>query len=135
MTAGVEVLMVPGFTGSGPHHWQSLWQRDDPAFRRVEQRDWDRPEPREWTRALEDGIRQTASRLLLVGHSLGCITIVRWARDYRAAGVAAALLVAPSDVEAESAPLEVRGFAPIPLEPLPFRSVVVASDDDPADLR
>ncbi len=45
--------------------------------------------------------------------------------------VRAAMLVAPTDVEADTSPLETRCFEPIPLGKLPFRSVVVASEDDP----
>ena len=43
-----------------------------------------------------------------------------------------ALPVAPADVDSElHTPPEVRGFAPLPLEPLPFPAVVVASRTDP----
>jgi len=45
--------------------------------------------------------------------------------------VAGAFLVAPSDVEAPSYPVPVNGFAPIPLHPLPFPSMVIASTNDP----
>jgi hypothetical protein len=42
------------------------------------------------------------------------------------------LLVAPADVESSRhTPEHIRGFAPIPRTPLPFRSVVVASSNDP----
>ena len=41
-----------------------------------------------------------------------------------------ALLVAPSDTEAETYAFPATGFAPIPLEKLPFPSIVVASSDD-----
>jgi len=45
--------------------------------------------------------------------------------------VAAAILVALSDVEASTYLPGSTGFDPIPLQKLPFRSVVVASTDDP----
>jgi serine hydrolase len=127
----VGVLMVPGFTGSGPNHWQSFWQREHPEYMRIEQRDWDRPAPEEWVTTLAAAIAGQNSPVVLVGHSLGCTTIVHWASRMGPGGVVGALLVAPSDVEAPTAPLEVRGFAPIPLTPLPFPSQVVASTDDP----
>jgi predicted alpha/beta hydrolase family esterase len=133
------VLMVPGFTGSGPGHWQSFWEREEPAYRRVEQRDWDHPEPDEWVEALDRAVRAAAgpgagaggAQVVLVGHSLGCTTIAKWAGAREAGPVVAAMLVAPSDVEAGTAPPEVRCFAPIPLRPLPFPSLVVTSTDDP----
>lgn len=125
------VLMVPGFTGSGPGHWQRLWHHDDPASRWVEQRDWDRPDPDAWVTALDRAVHATAPPVVLVGHSLGCITIVRWAEVRPAHAVAAAMLVAPADVEAPAAPAAIRCFAPIPMRRLPFPTVVVASADDP----
>jgi predicted alpha/beta hydrolase family esterase len=46
--------------------------------------------------------------------------------------VKGALLVAPADVDSLThTPDEVRNFGPIPLVPLPFPSIVVASSDDP----
>lgn len=68
--------------------------------------------------------------VVLVSHSLGCTTVARFAAERPSPNVTGALLVAPSDVEAPTAPPEVRCFAPIPLAPLPFRSVVVASTND-----
>jgi predicted alpha/beta hydrolase family esterase len=44
--------------------------------------------------------------------------------------VRGALLVAPSDPEGPSYPLGPTGFAPMPLDRLPFRSIVVASTND-----
>ena len=127
----LTVLMVPGFTGSSPGHWQSIWEREHPEYRRVGQRDWDHPEPGEWTETLNEAVTASAGSVVLVGHSLGCTTIVRWAAEHDAGRVGAAMLVAPSDVEAATAPAEVRGFAPIPLLRLPFPALVVASTNDP----
>ena len=53
------VLIVPGWTNSGSEHWQSLWQRAHPEWRRVEQADWDRPDPEAWRGALEAAVRDT----------------------------------------------------------------------------
>jgi predicted alpha/beta hydrolase family esterase len=41
-----------------------------------------------------------------------------------------ALLVAPSDIEAPAYTFKAEGFAPIPLERLPFPTIVVASSND-----
>lgn len=123
--------MVPGYTGSGPGHWQTLWQNGHPEYGRVEQRDWDLPEPVEWVATLDAAIAGAAAPVIVVGHSLGCITIVRRVAMTGPHGIAAALLVAPSDVESPAAPAVIRSFAPIPLERLPFPSLVVCSEDDP----
>lgn len=124
------ILTVPGYTGSGPGHWQTLWERSDPRFVRVEQRDWYAPEPEAWTGALDRAVRARGEPVLLVAHSLGCITVARWAEP-GGGGVAGALLVAPADVERKDAPEPIRGFAPLPLSPLPFPSLLVSSSDDP----
>ncbi|HEY7461668.1 MAG TPA: alpha/beta hydrolase [Gemmatimonadota bacterium] len=124
------VLMIPGFTGSSPGHWQSLWEREHPEYVRVQQRDWDHPDPVEWVAGVERAVAEAPDSVVLVGHSLGCTVIARFAAECPSPKVIGALLVAPSDVEAPTAPPEVRCFAPIPLAPLPFRSVVVASTND-----
>lgn len=128
--AAPPVLVVPGYTGSGPGHWQTLWERADPRLRRVEQASWDHPDRDAWVRRLEEAIASLRSAPVLVAHSLGCIAVAHWAA-MSCRRVAGALLVAPADVERPDAPEAIRGFAPVPLERLPFRSIVVAGDDDP----
>ena len=123
--------MIPGFTGSSPGHWQSIWEREHPEYRRVTQRDWDDPVPEEWVAAVNNAIVSTKGPIYLAGHSLGCVTIAKWATAHGPGNVQGAFLVAPTDVEALTAPIEVRDFAPIPLDALPFESLVVASTNDP----
>jgi len=132
MTSRPTVLLVPGYTNSGPQHWQSLWQRAHPEYRRVEQDDWDAPDVASWVSALDREVRAAPSPVVLVAHSLGCITIAHWSArtPYAASRVVAALLVAPADVERADAPDVLKPFGPIPLGPLPFRTVVVASTTD-----
>jgi predicted alpha/beta hydrolase family esterase len=123
-------LMVPGLWNSGPEHWQTLWEAESPSFQRVDQYDWDAPERRAWVRALDDGVRRAGRGVVLAAHSLGCATVVHWA-GMPGRVVRGALLVAPADVDGAGFPLEARGFAPMPLKPLPFPSILVASEDDP----
>jgi len=117
-------------TGSGPSHWQSLWQERNTSYGRVDQRDWEHPKVDEWVDSLNRAIRDQNRSVALVGHSLGSITIVHWATRFPSSPVVGAVLVAPTDAEADSAPVESRGFAPIPLDPLPFHSRLVCSKDD-----
>ena len=42
------VLIIPGWTNSGPDHWQTHWQRELAEATRVEQRDWNLPVREEW---------------------------------------------------------------------------------------
>jgi predicted alpha/beta hydrolase family esterase len=127
--------VIPGLGGSGPEHWQTIWERRHPRHERVEQRDWDRPELEVWLAALAAAIelgRREGEAPAVVAHSLGCALIAHAARRWPELPVRAALLVAPADVESPAhTPPETRGFAPLPLERLPFAATVIASQDDP----
>jgi predicted alpha/beta hydrolase family esterase len=128
----MSTLYLPGLGNSGPGHWQTLWEAADADGRRVMQADWDEPDPDAWHERLEAAVREAAAPLVLVAHSLGCVLSARWAQSGSTGKVTGALLVAPPDVDAaEHTVPEIFPFAPMPLEPLPFRSIVVVSDDDP----
>lgn len=129
MTGSSRVLVLPGLSNSGPEHWQSLWEREHPDFRRVEQRDWETPDRREWVETLHRAILAETSPAVLVAHSLGCALVAHWAATH-GGPVEGALLVAPADVEAPGFPAGVTGFAPMPTVRLPFPSIVVASTND-----
>jgi predicted alpha/beta hydrolase family esterase len=101
-----------------------------PHALRVRQQNWDTPEPQAWIAALAATVEAAPWPVLLVAHSLGCITAASLPTALRSK-VAGALLVAPADVERPGAPDCLRAFAPVPRHSLPFQSVVVASDDDP----
>ncbi len=125
-----SVLIVPGYSNSGPEHWQSLWEREHSDYRRVMQRDWEHPERDEWVGTLDQAIAQAEPPVVLVAHSLGCLAVVHWAGQHERP-IHGALLVAPPDAEDPDFAVESGGFAPIPLAPLPFPSILVASEDDP----
>ena len=125
-------LTIPGWNGSGPEHWQSIWEAKYTNFRRVEQREWQRPAREEWVDSIETEVREAASPVYLVAHSLGCVAVAQWAADRDAAGIAGALLVAPPWLSAaDTCPEELRGFRPIPTARLPFHSILVGSENDP----
>jgi predicted alpha/beta hydrolase family esterase len=125
------ILILPGYGDSGDAHWQTHWERADPACRRVVQHDWLEPQRADWIAALERGVAECGSPPVLVAHSLACALVAHWAADTRRTAKGA-LLVAPADVDS---PLhtadEVRSFSPMPMRRLPFRTIVVASTDDP----
>ncbi len=128
-------LIIPGLGNSGPDHWQTLWEEALPGSVRVEQEDWANPHPSTWMPALSVALSHVEPPVILVAHSLGCILVNWWARiadQDELDRIGAALLVAPPDVEDETCtPLETRCFAPIPMDPLPFPTYVVASRTDP----
>jgi len=128
-----RVLVIPGWGDSGPEHWQSLWEKANPDFQRVVQRDWLYPICSEWVETLATGIRAAGGPVVLVAHSLGCLAIAHGVREASLPdrSIRGALLVAPPDVERPDFPPVLEGFAPIPRARLPFPSIVVASRDDP----
>ncbi|WP_159472696.1 alpha/beta hydrolase [Dyadobacter sp. 3J3] len=124
-------LTVPGLAGSGPQHWQTLWEVQQPdVFNRIEQDNWDWPNREDWVERLQEYISKLTSPTVLVAHSLGCITVVHWAAKYSSPWIEGALLVAPADAELSKRLNFVEGFVPIPFRPLPFKSIVVASTND-----
>jgi predicted alpha/beta hydrolase family esterase len=126
------VLIVPGLGGSGPAHWQTRWESLYPRTVRVVQRDWDHPDREEWRMTLESAIAAAPEPVVLAAHSLGCALVAHLASRPIAARIAAALLVAPADVDSPACtPPETRSFAPMPTAPLRFPATVVASGDDP----
>ncbi|WP_327673600.1 RBBP9/YdeN family alpha/beta hydrolase [Kitasatospora sp. NBC_00458] len=135
MSDRTTYLVLPGYQSSGPAHWQSRWEAADPAFVRVEQADWEHPDPEDWVARVDAavGAAAAAGPVVLVAHSLGCATVARWAAAApaeRTAAVRGALLVAPADIDHADVP-PLLGFRPVALPRLPFPSVVVSSSDDP----
>ncbi len=131
---GATVLTVPGLGGSGPLHWQSLWERIRPDASRVELGMWNAPRRNAWVSKLDQAVRTAKSPVILVGHSLGCLTVAWWAALATQPWgwpVAGALLVAPPDVGHEDLQQVAAEFGPHPKTPMPFPTIVVASTDDP----
>jgi predicted alpha/beta hydrolase family esterase len=124
-------LIVPGLGNSGPEHWQTYFESQGGQFRRIQQQEWDAPRCEDWIVTVNEALSMyDPASVVLIGHSLGCATIVHWANRYRQK-IKGALLVAPSDVEAANYNFPAKGFDPMPLAPLPFSSIVVASTNDP----
>ena len=121
------VVIVPGWRDSGPGHWQTLWAERLPRVRRVVQDNWVSPLRRAWVERLAETILAIEGPVVVAAHSLGCITTVHLPHE-AAARIQGALLVAPADPERRGV---LADFAPVPYQALPYRSVVVASSNDP----
>ncbi len=123
-------LIVPGLGNSGPAHWQTYFEQALPNCRRIEQQEWDAPDCNAWVAVIDAAVAQfDPGTVVLIGHSLGCITIAHWAVQ-SGNTIKGALLVAPSDVENPVYTFPATGFTPIPTATLPFPSIVVASSND-----
>ncbi len=126
-----SILILPGWQNSGPTHWQSRWE-DLHGYVRVDQHDWMRPLRGDWIARLEDVLLSQDGPSVLVAHSLGCMLTAAWASHSRHTHlVAAALLVAPGDPEREELRPVLTSWAPVPMQVLPFKSVVLGSHNDP----
>lgn len=125
-----NVLTIPGLWNSGPKHWQTLWEAKFPSWQRVLQRNWDRPDRHEWVATLDRAIAAQPAPPVLVAHSLGCCLVAEWVAETGGNSVTGAFLVAPSDVEAPTYPMEGRSFSRMPLVRLPFPSLVITSSND-----
>ena len=91
-------LIVPGWQGSPENHWQTYWQNSLPNSTRVEQDDWLTPRREDWVAALAEAIAADSRPVILIAHSLGCITVAHWAATaprQLLRQVRGALLVAP----------------------------------------
>ena len=128
-----DILILPGWQGSGPAHWQSRWEAAY-GYQRVEQHEWERPLRGDWISRLEESVLLIPPQqpILLAAHSLGCLLVAAWAglsgQTHRVVG---ALLVAPPDVAQLDFPAALHSWRQ-PLEDrLTFAATCVVSDNDP----
>ena len=125
-----NVLILPGWLNSGPDHWQSRWEQTH-GYQRVEQHDWQRPLRGDWIARLEDVLLSCTEPAVLVAHSLGCLSVAAWAAHSKNTHlVKGALLVAPPDTARKDICEMLPGWI-VPVQNLPFKSLVYASSDDP----
>jgi len=127
LTPMARILIVPGWRDSGPGHWQSLWAEQLPGAVRVRQDDWVTPSRSAWVASIARTILEQPEPVVVAAHSLGCIATVHLPPE-AATRISGALLVAPADPERRGV---LADFAPVPYQPLPYRSVLVASSNDP----
>ena len=135
------ILIVPGLRDQVVQHWQTLLEaRLRAAGRavasvlpmgRVEL------DCAAKVAAIERVAQAVAGPIVIVAHSGGCIMVAHWALTTTRA-VQGALLAAPPDFDRpmpDGYPtlqqLAAAGWLPVPRRPLPFRSIVGASRNDP----
>jgi predicted alpha/beta hydrolase family esterase len=134
------VLIVPGLRDDIPEHWQTLLERKLANAASVPRMARDAPDwlsCAAWVAALDKAYAAINGPVVLVAHSAGCAMVVHWARRRRRP-VKGALLATPPDFDSplpEGYPtqeiLRQNGWTPMPIDPLPFPSIVAASTNDP----
>lgn len=127
MPLRTTLVIVPGWRDSDPGHWQSHWAAQWPGAVRVQQDDRVTPLKQTWVAAIAQTILQQPGPVVVAAHSLGAIAVSHLPTEV-SARLQGALLVAPVDPERRAALVD---FAPVPYQPLPYRSILVTSSNDP----
>ena len=122
-----RIIIIPGWRDSAPGHWQSLWAECLPGAVRVQQDDWITPSRSAWVGSISRTILSQSAPVVIAAHSLGCIASAHLPPE-ASARIQGALLVAPADPERRSV---LTDFGPVPYQALPYRSILVASSNDP----
>ena len=131
MDSATTHVFLAGIGNSGPEHWQSRWRGRVARGVWVEHDSWDNPVREVWVRELDDALAAIEGPKLLIAHSLGCSLVAEWAAEHGDETVVGAFLVAMPDVHGDDFPARAVGFGAPPELRLPFRTVVVTSEDDP----
>ncbi len=139
MATSAPFLIVPGYKGSGPDHWQTWLQTQVSDSTRVDGIDWDAPVLAQWAGRIRDVLAHAPQPVRIVAHSFGCLAAVVAAAD-RPDQVAQLILAAPAD----PARFDFAGLKPetgasspyslaaaLPEQPLPVHGTLIASRNDP----
>lgn len=131
----VAYVVVPGIDGSDERRRQSLWEhRWGASAVRIAPAPWSTPDLSDWVAALHTAYESAArndGQVASVAHSLGCRAAVQWLDGVRPESVVA-FLAAPPDPRGPAFPRRAAPtFLDLSARPLPCRSLMVASDDDP----
>jgi putative acetyltransferase len=128
----VRLLIVPGIGGSDAQHWQSVWEAEfGEAAVRIAPESWDDPDHENWHESLDRALaRLPTGPVLIVAHSLGCLSAASWLVERKPDAVVGAFLVAPPDRDGPTFPSAASSFELV-RHPLPVPTVVVASSNDP----
>ncbi|WP_434339850.1 RBBP9/YdeN family alpha/beta hydrolase [Motilimonas cestriensis] len=135
------IVNVPGYTNAGPQHWQTIIENKYRNVVRVQQDNWENPIREQWIMGVNNTVSQIEGNVILVGHSCGAVAIAQWALQYaktnvyegsnvNGSKVIGALLVAPADIDADSAIKPIQVQRPLPKEQLPFSTILAYSDND-----
>jgi predicted alpha/beta hydrolase family esterase len=128
-TSDFDLLIVPRLGGAAAGDWPSRWRAKLSTARFVAPKDPGDRRPERWIDAAVKAASDAARPVLFIGHGLGAATIAAASKALNRADVRGALLVAPPD---DAALIRLGGDAwQRTHAPLPWRSVVIASRNDP----
>jgi predicted alpha/beta hydrolase family esterase len=137
MTDTPTLLIVPGLRDHVADHWQTHLHNAHPSARTVAPLEHDKLSRDARVAALDEALSRIEGPVILVAHSAGVMITVHWAQQHQRP-IQGALLATPADMESPFPAgypgvneLRAHGWLPIPRTPLPFPSIVAASDNDP----
>lgn len=139
MTQDTTVLIVPGLREHVPEHWQTLLAARLSRVQTVPPLERDKLSRAARVDALDHALATISGPVIVVAHSAGVMMLAHWSRLSRPnRPIKGALLATPADMESRfpagypsTDDLQKHGWLPIPREPLPFPSLLAASQDDP----
>jgi predicted alpha/beta hydrolase family esterase len=134
------VLIVPGLRDHVEAHWQTLLAAKLPRVRSVPPMGRDNLDLAPRIEAIDRELMAIGGPVVIVAHSGGVVALVHWAaapgRSRKL--VRGALLATPPDFETpmpdgypKLEQLGAAGWLPVPVDPLPFPTIVAASRNDP----
>jgi uncharacterized protein len=135
-SADTDILVIPGYEGAGPVHWQSRMVGKLSTARIVDQPDWLHSSQSIALAQIVKAVDEATRPIVFVAHSLGNILVAQAVPELTDQGLidrvrGAYFVAAPvARAVAELAKVD-PAFGNIPRDPLPFPSVLVASSNDP----
>ena len=137
MSEQPTVLIVPGIRGHVEDHWQTILEKELPNAMTVPRMEGVNLSCADWVASLDQSLSMITGPVILVAHSAGVMMAAHWAKRHRRP-IHGALLAAPPDFEfpmpvgyPQMQALQKNGWLPIPMDRLPFPSIVAASTNDP----
>lgn len=131
------VLIIPGLRDHVAEHWQTHLESCLVRVATVPPLQADKLNCMKRVAAIQAQLTQIEGPVILVAHSAGVLMTVHWAAQYQHT-IKAALLVTPPDLNGSwpdnyptTEALSQQGWTPLPMEALPFPSIVAASRNDP----
>jgi uncharacterized protein len=128
-TSEADILIIPDLGDCGPDHWQSRWEARLPTAWRVEPPNWDKLDIAARSQRLREEADKATRPLVLVAHGFGGYVIAA-AAEALGDKVRGAFIVTPPSPRAVGAMVGA-SFADLLLRnPLPFKTLVIASRND-----
>lgn len=91
-----KLLIVPGYRGSGPAHWQTWLESRVPGSKRITGIDWNVPSLPRWAEQIGRALDAATAPVWVVSHSFGSLASAV-AIAQQPSKIAGAIFVAPAD--------------------------------------